>query len=410
MNLRRTHILLILLLSGSIISAQEMASSLSVPQNFSSAKSLAYEGNHRGAQGILERLLGEDPNNPEVLFLLARTHSWDGNYKLARKEFNRITSVHRNSGEFWRSAIKNELYAGNYPTALGLSNKALSFLDEDAQISELKTIALFQLSKTAPSVEDNSLPVKETEPPAKEKNAISVSNAVMVFDMIYDPMVYSSIEYKRQTRFGSLIPRINYSHRFNTNGIQYDLDLYPKLAKRVYAYLNYGYSQASIYPNHKVGGDVYMTFPWAMEFSAGMRYIDFDARNVSVVTNSLGLYKGNYYFSLRSYITPKSNQLTRVSGNLLVRKYFKDAENFLGVSAGMGFSPEIRQLVLDGTVLSETLLYLESQRANMDYQFTGKSGPNVYRTSLGIARQELVTSPGDYYFSVIGGFTYRVKF
>ncbi len=404
------HIALMVLLSGYVISAQESASSENRGSNFSSARGLAFEGNHLAAQGILEQLLGEDPDNSEALFLLARTHSWDGRYEVARKEFNRITSVHRNSGEFWRSAIKNELYAGNYPTALGLANKALSFLVEDVQISKLKEIAFVQLSHQTPVAEVQPMAAKETEEPKKAQNAISISNAVMVFDMIYEPMVYSSIEYKRQTSFGSIIPRINYSHRFNINGIQYDLDLYPKLAKRVYAYLNYGYSQSSIYPNHKVGGDVYITFPWAMEFSAGMRYLDFDARNVTVVTNSLGLYKGNYYFSLRSYITPKSNQLTRVSGNLLARKYFKDAENFFGISAGMGYSPELRQLVLDGTVLSETLLYLESQRLNMEYQFTAKSSTNVYRTSLGIARQELISSPGDYYLSILGGVAYKIKF
>jgi YaiO family outer membrane protein len=147
-----------------------------------------------------------------------------------------------------------------------------------------------------------------------------------------------------------------------------------------------------------------------MEASGGMRYLSFDTRDIMVVTKSFGLYKGNYYFSLRSYITPKSNNLTHISGNLLVRKYLKDAENYIGISGGMGFTPELRQVVLDGTVLAETLLYLESQRLNMEYQFTGKGTPSVYKTRLGLARQELVTSPGNYYWSLLGGLTYKVKF
>ncbi|MGS0528208.1 YaiO family outer membrane beta-barrel protein [Zobellia nedashkovskayae] len=155
---------------------------------------------------------------------------------------------------------------------------------------------------------------------------------------------YSSISFKRQTLAGSIIPRINYSNRSGANGVQYDLDFYPKFSKRFYAYLNYGYSSSSVYPEHKMGGDLYVNLPGAFEFSAGGRYISYETKNVSVISNSLGHYRGNYYFSLRSYITPLSDNLTKFSGNFLVRKYLKDAENYLGLNVGMGFSPELRQL------------------------------------------------------------------
>jgi YaiO family outer membrane protein len=138
--------------------------------------------------------------------------------------------------------------------------------------------------------------------------------------------------------------------------------------------------------------------------------MSFDSRDISIITNSLGLYKGNYYFSLRTYITPKPNKLTRVSGNLVIRKYLRDGENYLGVSGGIGFSPELKQIVLEGTLLAETLLYLESQRLSMEYQFTGKNTPNIYKTRLGIARRELFSEPGSFLFSVSAGLTYKVKF
>ena len=241
-------------------------------------------------------------------------------------------------------------------------------------------------------------------------NRLAIRNAFTVFDQRYEPIIASSVSFKGQTLAGSIIPRINYNNRNAIHGMQYELDFYPKFSKRFYAYLNYGYSAASIYPNHKFGGDLYVNLPGAMEFSAGGRYIDFETRNVSVVTNSLGHYRGNYYFSLRSYITPQPDRLTRVSGNLLVRKYGKDAENYMGINVGMGYSPELRQLISDGELLAETLLYVESQRLSLEYQFTGKRNPNIYRANVGVRRQELAFDSGNYFWSVSAGFAYLVKF
>ena len=378
--------------------------------------------------------------------LLARIYSWEGRYDQARERFNNITSNDRGNADVWIAAIKNELYANNDATALGLSNKALFYLKENDEVTRLRALALKNIenhtypewdtedaikvpkapNKTETRSEEKAILAKNAMDPTgavvegesdkadKEKtasrNRVAIANSFSIFDAVYDPMVFSSISYRRQTKLGSIIPRINYSNRLNKNGIQYDIDLYPKFAKRLYAYLNYGYSRASIYPRQKVGGDLYANLPGAIEVSAGMRYINFETRNVTVVTNSLGYYRGNYYFSLRSYITPQSNNLTRVSGNLLVRKYLKDAESFVGVNAGLGYSPELRQLRDGDELLSETLLYIESQRLSFEYQFSAKNTPNIYRANLGVTRQELVFDTGNFFWSISAGITYQVKF
>jgi len=411
---------------------------------YQKAHSLAYMGKHKPAKDILLQVLSKNPENQEARALLASTYSWDGEYVKARDEFNTITSIQKNDSVVWVSAIKNELYAKNDATAYGLANKALFFLKDDAEIERLRAIAeerindkkypergwfnqesstittdsskpkeIVQIAEETPEEKPVDEGIKPKSPVEKEvlKNRLAIRNSVTVFDQRYDPMFYSSISFKRQTLAGSIIPRINYSNRLGKNGLQYDLDFYPKFSKRFYAYLNYGYSSASIYPKHKMGGDLYVNLPAAIEFSAGGRYISFATRNVSVITNSLGHYRGNYYFSLRSYITPQPNNLTRVSGNLLIRKYLKDAENYLGLNVGMGYSPELRQLISEDELLAETLLYVESQRLSLEYQFTGKRNPdNAYRANISATRQELAFAPGKYFYGVSAGLTYQVKF
>lgn len=410
--------------------------------SYSKAHSLAYDGKHRPAKDILIQVVSKNPIDIEARALLASTYSWGGQYSKARDEFNKITSTERENSPIWISAIKNELYANQNATAYGLASKALTYVKSNSEVERLLKISMDRIqnekqpelgwhntesllitnivSKKKPKKENvpnkkEVAPVVSNEaktPVAKEalNNRIAIRNAFTIFDQRYDPAIYSSISLRRQTLAGSIIPRINFSNRNGINGLQYDLDFYPKFSKRFYAYLNYGYSNASIYPNHKMGGDLYVNLPGAMEFSAGGRHIRFATRNVSVITNSIGHYRGNYYFSLRSYVRPKEDNLIGISGNLLVRKYLKDAENFMGINVGMGYSPELRQLISGDELLAETLLYVESQRLSLEYQFTGKKNPNAYRANMSVTRQELAFDAGSFFYGISAGLTYQVKF
>lgn len=434
-----TYIILLFLLFAYAGNGQDKPLEHQGDAAFQEAYDLALGGEHGSAQRILEDVLHGDPENIEARSLLANIYSREGQYDLARPQFNRLTSENREDVNVWTAAIMNELHAKNNATALGLAQKALLYVKRDTvEINRLKAIALQGIVETSYSNEgwhnqesgiplatgpngdagtgdkvgdgEEERPVKDTEEKNVLRNRIDFSNSVTVFDQHYDPMLYSSISWKHQTRAGSLIPRINYSNRLGKNGLQYDLDLYPIFSKRLYAYLNYGYSNSTIYPRHKVGGDLYVNLPGAFEFSAGGRYIVFETQDVSVITNSLGHYRGNYYFSLRSYITPRPDGLTQFSGNLLVRKYLRDAENYFGLNVGMGYSPELRQIISGEELLAETMLYVESQRLGFEYQFTGKKGQNAYRANIGATRQELSYAQGEFFYGVTAGLTYQIKF
>jgi YaiO family outer membrane protein len=448
MHKKHTYTLLFFGLICFWLRSQDIAYNDVKPTLFENAGHMLYEGNHKSAKELLLQVISKEPDNWKARVLLARAYSWNGQYDKARDAFNKVIAVERNNEVVWVSAIKNELYGKNEATALGLANKALIHLKASTEVERLQQMALERIkNKEYPALawyniesplrtnkasikevnEKTDLPltiaeaITEEEPSGTIKpitpvdkdiqnNRVSIRNAFTVYDQRYDPMIYSSVSYRRQTLAGSIIPRVNYSNRLGKNGLQYDLDFYPKFSKRFYAYVNYGYSNATIYPNHKLGGDLYVNLPWAMEFSAGGRYINYDTKNVSVVTNSIGHYRGNYYFSLRSYITPRPDNLTRVSGNVLVRKYLRDAENYMGVNFGMGFSPELRQLTSGDVLLAETLLFIESQRLSFEYQFTPKKSPNIYRANMGVTRQELVYDSGNFFWAISGGFTYQVKF
>ncbi len=385
---------------------QDNAYSGNPDASYFAARELAFAGKRETARDTLKKILIEYPEYTDVRSLLAKTYSWDQEYDTARLEFNRITSKERENLEAWIGAIKNEQYAKNYHIALGLTNKALSYLPENKSLSNLKEEILQQIADQ--QLLQNVL--KKTKIEEERNQSMTVYTQAEVFDKELDPMYYGALEYQKKTKWGVLIPRLNYQRRFNINGIQGEVDAYPRFSKSLSGYFNYGYSGAAIFPKHRIGGELVKELPKAMEASLGFRHLIFDQDDATILTGTFGLYRGNYYAVLRPYVIPSAKKGLGLSGNMLLRKYLRDGNNFWGVNLVYGFDTELNQFIVNGQLLAETLLYLESQRFRLEYQFTNKKGDNQYKVNIGANRQELAFSTGNFFFSVTAGLAYQVKF
>ena len=386
--------------------AQELAYSGDPDESFFTARDLAFAGEREVARDTLKQILSKYPEYTDVRCLLAKTYSWDNDFDEARLQFNRITSGERNNKEVWIGAIKNEQYAINLNIALGLCNKALLYLKENPEILALKSEILEQLE--AKQLLQNVL--KETKIEDGNTQAMTLYTQGEFFDEQLDPMYYGAVEYKKEASWGVLIPRLNFNRRFNINGLQAEVDAYPRFNKTLSGYVNYGFSGSKIFPRQRIGGEVLKELPKAMEISLGFRHLSFDTDDATILTGTFGIYRGKYYTVLRPYVIPDGKKGLGVSGNLLVRRYLKDGNNFLGMNLVYGFDTELNQFIVDGELLAETLLYLESQRFRFEYQFTNTKGNNLYRANVGVNRQELAFSSGNFFLSVTAGLAYSVKF
>ena len=400
-------ILWVFCLGSTLLFGQEVSYIGDPDASFFKARELAFAGKHLSAQDTLKRILTRYPDYTDVRNLLAKTYSWDAKYDDARKHLNRITSNERLNSEAWVAAIKNEIYAKDIYIALGLANKALKYLPDDQEIIGLRKQLMDEINENGGSYPSEEEKNEEKRAP---KNQMAIYNAFDVFDIVYEPMVYVGLEYTRKTNVGKVIPRVNYANRFDTHGIQYEADFYPMFSKRFYSYLNYGYSDSDIFPNHRIGAELYANLPKAKEASLGIRYLDFLNSQTTILTGSFGLYKGNYYFSLRPYIIPNQDGNTGVSGSLTARKYLETKEDYLGLIINMGFIPELRQLTANNTLLAETLYFIDSQQVFMEYQFSGRNTTNLYRAQLGITHQELIFEPGRFFWALTAGLKYHIKF
>lgn len=153
-----------------------------------------------------------------------------------------------------------------------------------------------------------------------------------------DPWQLASTSLGRRGALGSLIARLNYADRFDRTGGQFEVDAYPRLGSGTYAYLNAGYSEAEIFPDWRFGAEVFKSLSDAWEVSAGVRHLRFDETPVTLFTGSVGKYVGNYWLSARPFIRAKEAG-TSASGSLTARRYFADADQYVGVRLGYGSTP-----------------------------------------------------------------------
>ncbi len=222
--------------------------------------------------------------------------------------------------------------------------------------------------------------------PSAFKNRISLTHDLDLYSEHYDTRNFTALEYLRKTKYGSLIGRINRMNRADNTGFQYDLDAYPKFGKRSYAYLNFAYSDAEIFPKYRFGAEFFKVFKNNVEASLGYRHIDVaSGANISILTGTIGLYTGNYWVSLRGYFIPKDDELSN-SYNLSCRRYFKDSENYL--SANLGYGSSYDENRFGGN-------YNASYNIGLGYQLT-LGNKIILATRAEYRREELSFSPGDY--------------
>lgn len=387
--------------------------------SFETARNLAFNKQRKQAQDTLLHILTKYPDYHDIRSFLATTYSWDGDYKKARNEFNYVLEKDPQNKSTWVAAIKNEIWGDKPYTALEMTTQALKNIPEDAEILYLKASALEKTNKSLEALttldailkknpeDQNAIAYKTSLSTTLRKNTIGLRTEVDVYSQVFDPMQYHTLNYSRQTKYGSIIAKFNFNRRFNENGTQVEFDLYPKIAKGLYAYLNVGFANTFLFPDLRYGAELYQSLPKSFEASIGFRSLQYTT-TTNIYTGSIGWYTGNSYFSFRPYFTPGDTG-TSTSGTFTYRKYRSDADNFIGFAFGMGFSPEINQFNFSGN--ENAIVDLKSQKLNLSYNFTSNNKQNAWGLQLGVAHQEITFDQGNYFwiynFAVIWDLRFR---
>jgi YaiO family outer membrane protein len=149
-----------------------------------------------------------------------------------------------------------------------------------------------------------------------------------------------SIEYKKQTPGIALIGRFNYAQRTVRTGWQGEVEAYPQLSKKVYAFTSLSYSGSeTVFPRWRSGLSLYVALPAAWELEGGVRYLRFD-RDIWILAPGLARYMGNWYLQARSFISLNSPTGIDQSYFFTGRYYLPSGVDYVWLQAGTGISPD----------------------------------------------------------------------
>lgn len=386
--------------------------------SFETARKLAFNQQRKQAQDTLLNILTKYPNYHEIRSFLASTYAWDGDYKKARKEFAYVIEKAPENKENWIAAIKNESWSDAPYEALAMSKTALKVFPNDPELTLLQASALKNTDKPleAQSIAREILNKNPENQEAKEfienlsntlqTNTIGARASVDLYSKVFDPMQYYTLSYGKQTKYGSIIGKFNFSRRFNENGVQAEVDMYPKITKGLYAYVNVGFANTFLFPDIRYGAELYKSLPHSLEISAGFRTLQYST-TTNIYTGSIGWYTGNSYWSLRPYFTPGDGG-TSTSAALNYRKYRSNADNYISFGYSMGVSPEVNQFVFDNNKVS--IVNLKTQRLNVGYFFSTNKDTQAWGAQFDVAHQEINFDPGNYFWIYSLTVSWNLKF
>ncbi|NUN68384.1 MAG: YaiO family outer membrane beta-barrel protein [Bacteroidetes bacterium] len=349
----RLTLLLLSFAAAVPVCAQTPLDSLGAEELFLRGRDLAFAGQRDSSRILLRKALEKSPSYADIRILLARTYAWDGRRREAREELATVIANKKGYRDAYDAAIDVEMWDDKYTAALKLCNEAIRFFPNDEALlvkkvriyralnmdqEALLTISILEeINRSNPEIE----PLRESISTKGILNSAGISYSYDWTSESPRPNQIAALQYSRSTRYGTVIGRINMADRRRKTKLQYEVEAYPSIMSGVYAYVNYGYADtagAVLFPAHRIGLELFFSLPASFEASIGSRHLYFDPAPVNIYTGSVGYYVGNYWISLRTYITPGDFSFSR-SVSLTTRWYFGDG-NYLFGKAGGGVSPD----------------------------------------------------------------------
>lgn len=257
-------------------------------------RSIAYDGDHQKAEQEARKLVKAFPQYGDARILLARILAWQAKYKnanasldtlLAAEPENNDALLLRNDIERWSVAQADP------PTRIFAGYSFDSFREPYSRF--------WQVYK-AGAMHDFSW--------GKGSAALNAGKIITGY-----PLPVKAYDF------------------------QAEVEAYPRLSSKNYAYLAYAVSPGSYFPRHRAAAEVWQILPHSWAASAGMTYYYF-SRHIFIAGASVEKYAGKYWLSAKGFIYFKDNGPT-TSGYINARRYFND-NDYLQVTLGTGTAPD----------------------------------------------------------------------
>jgi len=330
---------------------------------------------------ILNRMLKLYPDSTEVLLAQARIYIWKKNYEQAGSKYTQVLALEPQNIEALKGAAEVAFWKKDFSRAIVLYQQILQSNSNHPDVyyrlgliwesrgDYLQARKYFK--KAAHLDPENKIyehALKRTNLVRKETIALWYQYRLESFSDHRDNYLNHrfTLRFKAPSNLATIFLSYDKTKRFNKWDTQYEIELYPRLWRKAYAFLNFSYSHNAIYyPQTSYLGEVYQSLLSVAEISAGYRRMNFKSKSVSIYLGSLGYYFGKYYSYLRLYYVPeeKGKSLSWLAN---LRRYFSDGSYFF-IGYGQGSKP-FEIITLEDALITQSRVFL----TGFDYYFLRK--------------------------------------
>lgn len=357
---------------------------LTADELFAKARTTAFEQkDYTTSIALAKEALEKAPNYTDISVFLGRLYTWNKDLPAARAVFEDLGKRGVQDEDYFLAYASLEYWNDQNTKAIEILDKGLPYHPKSEALLLLKAKVYFgmdhyeeadQAVKTILSInpkntEARALAVRIND--LSSKNAVGIVYNYSHFDKQFDDDWHIvGVSYKRVTPIGSVILRGNYANKFAQGGTQIELEAYPRLSKMFYLYVGGGYSgDVGLFPKYRTGVSLNANLPHSFEAELGYRQLYF-SNSIWMYTAAVGKYYKNFWFNLRTYITPDSKNISH-SYTATVRYYTKSAQDYFAFQIGTGISPEENR----NNLLENETFKLKTFKIGAEYNFS-------YRTNL----------------------------
>jgi YaiO family outer membrane protein len=382
---------------------------------YAAARKFAFDDkDYAQAISYCNQALALTPSYTEITLFKARLYAWDNKKDSARIYFDKALQEKPEMEEAYVALSDFEYWNHNDSLVIPIIDRGLQYHPQSVPLLLRKAKALDRtreyhdaiiLTDSVLKLERNNTEARALSQKLRDnisKNSIGIKYDYVRFDKQFpDPWHIASLNYTRQTSIGPVSIIANYANRFKTEGLQIEAEAYPRISKTFYTYVNLGYSaDVGIFPKWRAGASVYMNLPAAFEAEAGIRYLYF-TDNKYIYTLYAGKYLGSFLLGARTYLTPSSATISQ-SYNVLARYYYRSADEYVGINAGYGISPDERAIAY----LLNSNYKLISYRAGLDLRYAIRK-LNIITFNASIINQEYLAAIWGNQFQIGAGYIRR---
>lgn len=371
------------------------------------AQRMTFEGKRDEANKIFQTILRREPEYHEARIFYARSLAWEKHYDEARKEIGTVLQYQPFNLPALEVSIDIETWSHNPWKAAALAYEALLIYPNNESLIFKKAYALHQLEQDELAMEElhNLFLINPAHTEgkqlltslnsAKRRNIVAMNFSMYGINNWRGPATNWSLQFGRVTKVGPIVLKANHAARLNMYGWQVEGEISPRLDPHKYVNINYAWSTSQLFPSHRASSEVFFRLPPHVEISGGLRFLTFiDHSRLFVVTGSGKWYRGQFSAQYKPYLLLASSS-TRFSSAILMRRHFKDSENYIGLDLVFGYSPDERELETTNALFTDPIYRVASRHGALIWQKTF-GGNLTLNTSLFITRFGQPNEVGQY--------------